>query len=392
MQSILDANYDDKFPLYLKYFDIIKDYVITFVDNEVGKNNYKFMLDVLQINPQFIFTPFHSNNLYTLNAKFVSSLSPFSYFFDISLDTNIVSYIDKFQRNADLDGKPFEMVKKLGKHRQMASTVNLSPYLNENCLFKGIIDTHEQETIYNFFYYLNKFHHRWSFVAKRESKKSTKMIIKNQVMLLNSPLADFFKQQYKIIYCTMLKIALLNLSNLNKKNKVIELIDFMANEIKAMEICLLEIAAVYFVKKQNLTFFGKLQKGKKDIVDVIKNLSWDIFHLRYQEFLLSVKPVKGIDVNLVLFCTLDKRLIEIQEIIKLKAIAYNTKTGNYYPFYQSESVMKMLTKEEIHKYFQAEKHFDRISTKMSINYDYVISNLEKTVVTSYSKTTKGAVM
>jgi len=93
-----------------------------------------------------------------------------------------------------------------------------------------------------------------------------------------------------------------------------------------------------------------------------------------------------------LFCTLDKRLIEIQEIIKLKAIAYNTKTGNYYPFYQSESVMKMLTKEEIHKYFQAEKHFDRISTKMSINYDYVISNLEKTVVTSYSKTTKGAVM
>ena len=389
MQSILDADMDDKFSLYLNYYDVIKDYVITFVDNEVGRNNYKFMLDVLQINPQFIFTPFHSNNLYTLNAKFVSTLSPLSYFFDISLDTNIVSYIDKFQRNADLDGKPLEIVKSLGKHRQIASTINLSPYLNENCLFEGQINPHYKETIYNFFYYLNKFHHKWGFIAKRKTKKSTEMIIKNQEMLLNSPLADIFNQQYKIIYSSMLKIALLNLSNLNKKNKVIDLIDFMANDIKAMDICLLEIAAVYFVKKQNLLFFGKIQKGMQDIINTIKNLSWDIFHLRYQEFLLSVKPVGGIDVNLVLFCTLDKRLIEIQDIIKLKAIAYNTKTGNYYPFYQSESVMKMLSKEEIHKYFQAEKHFDRISTKMNIDYDYVISNLEKTVVTSYSKTAEG---
>jgi len=390
LQSIIDADHDDKFPLYLNHFDVIKDYVITFIDNEVGKNNYKFMLDVLQIDPKFIFSPFHSNNLFTLNSRFVSNLSPLLYFFDISLDTNIVSYIDKFQRDAELDGKPLEMVKKLGKHRQMASTVNLSPYLNENCLFKGQIETHHKDTIYNFFYYLNKFHHRWSFIAKRKTKKSTEMIIKNQELLLRSPLADIFKQQFKIIYSSMLKIALLNLSNLNRKNKVIELIDFMANDIKAMDICLLEIAAVYFVKKQNLSFFGKLQKGKQDIIDTIKNLSWDIFHLRYQEFLLSVKPVPDIDVNLVLFCTLDKRLIEIQEIIKLKAIAYNTKTGNYYPFYQSEQVMKMLSKEEIHKYFQPEKHFDRISTKMNIDYDNVISSLERTVVTSYSKSNGGA--
>lgn len=390
LQSIIDADYDDKFALYQNYFDVIKDYVITFVDDKVGKNNYKYMLDVLQIDSQYIFSPFHSNKLYTLNEEFVSSLSPMLYFFDISLDTNIVSYIDRFQRGTDLDGKPLEMVKRLGKHRQIASTINLSPYLNENCLFEGQINPQYKETIYNFFYYLNKFHHRWSFIAKRKSKKSTEMIIKNQEFLLNSPLADIFKQQFKIIYSSVLMIALLNLSNSNKKDKIIKLIDFMANDIKAMDICLLEIAAVYFVKKQNLSFFGKLQKGKKDIVDIIRNLSWDIFHLRYQEFLLSVKPVKGIDVNLVLFCTLDRRLTEIQEIIKLKAIAYNTKTGNYYPFYQNESVLKMLSKEEIHKYFQSEKHFNRISTKMNIDYDYVISNLEKTVVTSYSKTTKGA--
>jgi len=69
---------------------------------------------------------------------------------------------------------------------------------------------------------------------------------------------------------------------------------------------------------------------------------------------------------------------------------YNTKTGNYYPFYQSESVMKMLSKEEIHKYFQSEKHFDRISTKMNMDYDKVIANLEKTVITIYSKSHEGA--
>jgi hypothetical protein len=385
IKAIVDAEFDDKLNIYRNYSDIISDYTITFVDEKYGKDNYKYMLDVLKIDSRLVFSPFHANKLFTLFPGFVSPLSPLAYFYDISLDTSIVSYIDRFRRGIQLEASSLRIVKELGKHRKFASTVNLSPYLNENCLFKGIVDELHIENIYNFFFYLNKFHHKFNWVAKRKSKKATELIVKNQELLFNSPLADRFKHQFKIIHSTILKMALINLSKADKKRKVLTLLDFMANDIKAMDICLLEISAIYFLKKQGLSFFGKVQKRNDKILETIKNLSWDIFHLRYQEFLLSIKPVKRADANLVLFCTMDKKLLEIKEIIKLKAVAYNSKTLNYYPFYQSESVLKLLSKEEISKYFNANSHFDRISTKMDINYDIVISDLEREVEKEYSK-------
>lgn len=385
IKEIVDAEFDDKLEIYQSYSDIIKDYTITFVDEEYGNDNYKYMLNVLKIDSRLIFSPFLSNKLFTLYPGFVSPLSPLAFFYDITLDTSIVSYIDRFQRGIELETNSMNMVIELGKHRRFASTVNLSPYLNENCLLQGKVDELHVENIYNFFFYLNKFHHKNNWIAKRKSRKSTNLIVKNQELLFNSPLSERFKHQFKIIYSTMLKISLLNLKKSDKKNKIINLLDFMADDIKAMDICLLEISATYFLKKQKLSFFGKVQKGNTKILETIKNLSWDIFHLRYQEFLLSIKPVKRADVNLVLFCTMDKRLLEIKDIIKLKAVAYNSRTLNYYPFYQSESVLRLLSKEEINKYFNASSHFDRISTKMDINYDFVISNLEKEVEKEYSK-------
>lgn len=385
IKEIIDADFDEKLKIYHNYSDIINDYTITFVDEEYGKDNYRYMLDVLRIDSKLIFSPFHSNKLFTLFPGFVSLLSPLAYFYDISLDTSVVSYIDRFQRGLELETNSLSMVRELGKHRVFASTVNLSPYLNENCLFKGKVDELHIENIYNFFFYLNKFHHKFNWIAKRESKKATELIVKNQELLFNSPLADRFKHQFKIIHSTMLKVALINLRKTDKKRKILTLLDFMATDIKAMDICLLEISAVYFLKKQGLSFFGKVQKGNSKILETIRNLSWDIFHLRYQEFLLSIKPVKRADVNLVLFCTLDRRLLEIKEIIKLKAVAYNSKTLNYYPFYHSESVLKLLSTEEISKYFNANSHFDRISTKMGIDYDALISDLEREVEKEYSK-------
>jgi hypothetical protein len=385
IKEIVDADFDEKLKIYHNYSDIINDYTITFVDEEYGKDNYRYMLDVLRIDSKLIFSPFHTNKLFTLFPGFVSPLSPLAYFYDISLDTSIVSYIDRFQRGLELETNSLSMVRELGKHRRFASTVNLSPYLNENCLFEGKVDELHIENIYNFFFYLNKFHHKFNWVAKRKSKKATELIVKNQELLFNSPLADRFKHQFKIIHSTMLKMALINLCKADKKRKILTLLDFMATDIKAMDICLLEISAIYFLKKQVLSFFGKVQKGNSKILETIRNLSWDIFHLRYQEFLLSIKPFKRADVNLVLFCTLDRRLLEIKEIIKLKAVAYNSKTLNYYPFYHSESVLKLLSTEEISKYFNANSHFDRISTKMGIDYDALISDLEREVEKEYSK-------
>jgi len=384
LYSIIEADFDEKIGLYLEYFTLMQDYTITFVDNKNGKDNYTRMLNIFNIDPKFLFSPFTSNRLYTLNSKFAEDpFSKLKYFFDISLDTSIASYIGRYQEKKQLEGPTKEIVEKLGKHRFYASTVNFSPYINENCLFSKEITPTNRDTIYNFFYYLNKFHYRFDFQAKFKSKQSTNKLLKNQGILSVSPIEDRLRHQYKIMHSSLLMISLQVFKSSTVKQKLLEILDFMANDIKAIDLCLLEIAAVYFHKKQKLSFFGKIQKGNKDILAEIRNLTWDIFHLRHQEFLLGVEPVKGIDVNLVLFCTLDKRLIEIKDIIKLKAIAYNKRTLNHYPFYDLENVKKMLTKEEMHEYFQIDKHIDRVSTKLSIDFESVITDLENKVYDFY---------
>jgi hypothetical protein len=388
LYSIIEADFDKKIALYLGNYYQMQDYTITFVDNKHGKDNYARMLKIFNIDSKFLFSPFSSNKLYTLNSKFAENqFSKLKYFYDISLDTSVVSYIGRYQDKKIIDGPTKEIVKKLGKHRYYASTVNFSPYINENCLFSKVITSTQSDTIYNFFYYLNKFHYRFHFQAKFKSKQSTTKLLKNQAMLSESPIEDRLRHQYKIMHSILLIICSQVFKTGTIKQKILMILDFMANEIKAVDLCLLEIAAVYFEKKQNLAFFGKIQKGNKEILTDIKNLTWDVFHLRHQEFLLGVEPVKGIDVNLVLFCTLDKRLIELKDIIKLKAIAYNKKTLNHYPFYDFENVKKMLTQDEMYNYFQIDKHIDRVSSKVTIDYDRLIADLENKVYEFYAEHT-----
>lgn len=389
INAIIKAKFDRKINLYKKFSEKIKNYVITFVDEIYGIDNYKYMLDILKIDNRYIFSPFSTNKLLTLYPGFTSLNEPIIFFFDISLDTSIVSYVDKFQRGIELEDKPLEIVKQLNKHRKIASAVNLAPYINENCLLDSKINEIHRDNVYNFFYFFNKAHEKFKFIARIKSKKSTELLIKNQEMIFNSPMADKLKHQFKIIKSTLLKIAVLNLEHINNKKKILKLIDFMAKDIKSIDLYLLEIAAVYFLKKQNLSFFGKIQRKNTAIIDTINNLSWDIFHIRYQEFLLSIKPKKKIDINLVLFCTLDKRLLEIRNIVKLKAIVYNNETGNYYPFYENESVKKILSTDEIHNYFKPSMHIDRISTKIEIDYDKIIFELQNEVVESYIGQMKG---
>lgn len=78
---------------------------------------------------------------------------------------------------------------------------------------------------------------------------------------------------------------------------------------------------MFFNYGTNIKFFGKIQKGRKDIIKNLKNMAWDIFHLQNTFNNLFIIP-KNADFIIPFFISYDQRLKDIAPIYKLKSAAF----------------------------------------------------------------------
>lgn len=116
--------------------------------------------------------------------------------------------------------------------------------------------------------------------------------------------------------------------------------DFMNDEVCRILLPELILAKRYFEKGQAYSFFGKVQKGRNDVLKIIRNMTWDIMHLRTLEIDFTINPVNASDVNIPYFFTYDKRLLEVKECYELSSIAINDRTGERFPFYKYNDEIK----------------------------------------------------
>ena len=116
--------------------------------------------------------------------------------------------------------------------------------------------------------------------------------------------------------------------------------DFMNDEVCRILHPELILAKRYFEKGQKYSFFGKIQKGRDDLIKNIKNMTWDLLHLRTLEIDFTINPVNASDVNIPYFFTYDKRLLEVKECYELSSIAINDRTGERVPFYKYNDEIK----------------------------------------------------
>lgn len=152
-------------------------------------------------------------------------------------------------------------------------------------------------------------------------------------------LKDVLAHGPSVMNAILLEMIRIKLSRDMKENKMVVLAEFMEKQLGAMFIRELVIANKYFLKDQPLRFFNKIQRNKdQDVVEtlaLVKNMAWDLTHLRMCEFAFGVGGRDGARYHFPAFLSFDRRLVELAKACPIRSCAISP-FGYVVPFYEPD--------------------------------------------------------
>jgi len=216
-----------------------------------------------------------------------------------------------------------------------------------------------------------------------EIEKESLLLLEDMKNLKNNPmLKDTFRMQ-KFKYCLLMKMVLIQLDYPNKSSgyKLTEFVEFCESVFSTMFLREIVIAKAYFDNGQNLSFFGKVQKKRDDLLVTLKNMSWDLYHISRMEESISIPPEGEARYFFPSFLTFDKRLVEIIKLYSLKAIGFTTDGKEVVPAYDMTNFNEAMDpKYGINKFFEDSAINSREERRnKNLNIESIISNLEDSI-------------
>lgn len=181
------------------------------------------------------------------------------------------------------------------------------------------------------------------------------------------------KELYKMVYLSLLKMSQIQLgyNNLSINDKLDLFVDFMATSICKIMQPEINLAKHYFTKGNGCGFFGKIQLGNKNMLNQLKNMTWDLLHLRFMDYTSVMFNAKKADAMIPYFFTYDKRLQDIRTCYSLQALAINPKKLSVIPIYVFHDEVLNIAK----RHLNFEKYKERMECKSDI--DSLIEICEK---------------
>lgn len=324
----------DAVETYCLFKDILKGIVIIKSSDEEGAVNLYEPFEKIENIEQNLYTPFDKGKVYFFSARTFKTLSLSGVTITcnqrcISFDTQTISYLDRYYKGQEREmPSNIKCVLELMKLRQIG--VDNIPYLMENLLLSNRNEESVKDTLLSF--------EALFYNAKRP--------IRNKIYIMKT-LRNFqrmrknfeYKRMYYLLYIILMKMSYIQLRH-NKKTleeKMDMMCRYMKEELRTILIAELILAKKYFERGQSFNFFGKVQRGRVDLLETLKNMAWDLYHLRLLEYecVWSTNPYA--DIFVPYFYTYDKRLLEARECYKLEALAIDKRTRSHYPFYVYEN-------------------------------------------------------
>lgn len=173
------------------------------------------------------------------------------------------------------------------------------------------------------------------------------------------------RDRYKWVYLSLLKMSCIQLTHGKwpLEKKLSTLLEFMNNEMCQIMQPELNLANLYFTDGSARGFFGKVHCGNMDILEQLKNMAWDLMHLRFMDYSCTMFNTKKGDVLIPYFFTYDRRLQHIRSCYSLKTLAIYTRSHAVIPIYAFDAGVLDLVKN--HCTF--EKHQERMSKTVDFN-------------------------
>lgn len=149
---------------------------------------------------------------------------------------------------------------------------------------------------------------------------------------------ESLRDRVSYLYVSLLQLALIQLqyktwSTDRKVEAYIEFCHFRLATINARDMVL---SREYFKRGQNLKFFGRIQSGRADLLDILKNMAWDMFHIRQLESAMTMRPDPGARYFFPSLLTYDQDLIEVMDLCPLRSIAFTSNEADIMPIYHGD--------------------------------------------------------
>lgn len=392
---------DEAYKLYKIFAPLLADYKFAFASG-LGP------LPGFAVNRNFsagaaVRSLFRSERVFVLDPETVEEMenggASFPIDYSISLDANTMSYLEPYiagRRNREIlqdFGEVFAFIARPDVY------VDPLPYFTEN-LFK-LADSKNPEAIYdNLIAYevLRNIDPEW--LKRNGEVRST--LARNELAALaqdhmsrmyfdlgNTSFMKGLARRYHYGYACLLKMAAIQLKapGAPPSRKMAAFAEFCHSTLSSMAAREIAVAKAYFQQGQKHRFFHKVQKNKDKILDVIRNMAWDMWHVRQLEQSFAQNPSDAARYFFPALMTFDRGLIEIMDLYRLKACAYNVRSRRPLPVFDGDPFLLLGTDEQdgkrlFDKYYSEEAINQRSSaleTTLS-DFDGIIEILEQDVL------------
>jgi hypothetical protein len=96
------------------------------------------------------------------------------------------------------------------------------------------------------------------------------------------------------------------------------------------------LARAYFERGQSMRFFSKFQKSRNDLFKTLRNMAWDLSHIRRMELCMAAGGRSDARYFFPALLTFDKGLIEVLDLYPLKALAFEAGRAEPLPFFSGD--------------------------------------------------------
>ena len=161
----------------------------------------------------------------------------------------------------------------------------------------------------------------------------------------------------------------INCEKISKDKKIIKFINEYLEQVKIVMVPEFNVAQLFFCKNYGLRLFRNLQHPK-DVIKELKNISWDLFDLRYADVFSVPSFENSILVEALL--TYDNGIKEIRDCYSYKGRLISDIMPNM-NYYDNQIPDKLYSKiNRLHD-------VNRIEEAKSVNYDKIIKYYESKI-------------
>lgn len=364
------TSFADMFDFYLLNRSVLKDW--TFIVSTKEPNNMDLYDGLEKISGirERLFTPFSNGRVSIINDRILQRClsnddSRARTFRCVSFDTQTVSYIERYYKKGTVSYEGFETVIQLLKSGDLG--VDHIPYTIENLMFDISRKDSVERTLFAYEMLVGE-NAGNEKVCWQQARAIVSMYEKEE---FEFPFE--IKEQYKMIYLSLLKMSQIQLEHqkesVEKKLKIF--VEFITTKLYRIMQPEINLAKVYFSKGSNCGFFGKIHKGNKNVLEQLKNMTWDLMHLRFMDYSSMMFDATEGDALIPYFFTYDKRLQDIRECYSLQALAINPHTYSVFPIY----VMVEGIRDILQEHCTFGKHKERM--RQTPKVDTLINECEK---------------